>query len=641
MVSTVCSDLTIVQSHWFHVEREQCERAEREQAERERAKQEREDRERAEQAGAEREREKREREKQERAERKRAERKRAEQERAEQERAKLERAKQEQERQERAEQERARQERAAQERAERELLNNRLLPVKTSYHWDLRCMDGTRQSLLNQITASVTKHEVQKDEGNTIWIYGLPGIGKTSLAHSICASLHEGNNLAGAFFCRRDDPNLSEPRNILPTLICKLAIIFPPFRCIVAECLRNDPNLTPDSMKYSLFVDFICKLHHFPQRTLVFVIDAFDECGNPQSRPGVLKALIDAATHSSWLKVIIASRPEVDIHHAFAALTRPLHAQYDLAADGEATSDLRVFAQERFSKVASIRYLGSPWPDQLLFDGVISRAAGLFIFIETIARALEQCEDPTEHLKATLQHSAGTGLTALYGLYSSILKARILHSHDKFRQVIGVLLTTSPYRPLCEETIAKLAGVRADLVKMWMAALSALLYRDEVANGGIRIRHLSISDFFVSSECEADYRVNLQDANVQLGVTCLKTMIEQLCFNICKLEDSRLANADIQDLSSRIQENISDPLQYSCIYWSNHLCIIPNNGDSGVWESLKKFFKGPYALFWIEVLSLVGRVSIGVPSLRRVVSTWVRVSPIYQCSRMNLICLEQ
>ena len=469
----------------------------------------------------------------------------------------------------------------------------------------------------------------------------MPGIGKTSLAHSVCASLHEGNHLDGAFFCRRDDPSLSEPRNILPTLICKLSIIFPPFRSIVAESLRNDPNLTPDAMKSSLFVDLVRRLHQFPQRTLAFVIDALDECGNPQSRPGVLRALIDAATEASWLKIIITSRPEVDIHRSFAALTQPLHAQYDLAADEEATSDLRIFAQERFNRVALMRYLGSPWPDQLLFDGVISRAAGLFIFIETIARTLEQCDDPTEHLKATLQDSAGTGLTALYGLYSSILKTRILHSHGRFRQVIGVLLTTGPYRPLREETIAKLAEVRTDLVKMWMATLSALLYRDEGANGGIRIRHLSISDFFVSSDCEGDYRVNLEDTNVQLGITCLKTMIEQLCFNICKLEDSRRANTDIQDLSSRIHGNISDPLQYSCICWSNHLCFIPNNGDSGVWEYLKKFFEGPYALFWVEVLSLVGRVSIGVPSLRRVVSTWVRVSPIYQYSRMNLICLGQ
>jgi hypothetical protein len=212
-----------------------------------------------------------------------------------------------------------------------------------------------------------------------------------------------------------------------------------------------------------------------------------------------------------------------------------------------------------------------------------------------------------------------------------------VHSHGKFRQVIGVLLTTSPYRPLCEETIAELAGVRHDLVKMWMADLSALLYRDEGANGGIRIRHLSISISLsvVTVEATIESTSKMRMCN---WVSCLKMMAEQLRFNICKLEDSRVANADIRDLSSRIKQNISDPLQYSCIYWSNHLCFTPNNGDSDVWESLKKFFEGPYALFWIEVLSIMGMVSIGVPSLRRVISTWVRVSSVSWHSRVNLIC---
>jgi len=43
---------------------------------------------------------------------------------------------------------------------------------------------------------------------------------------------------------RRDDPNLSEPRNILPTVIHNLATIFLPFRSFVAERLRKDPDLT-------------------------------------------------------------------------------------------------------------------------------------------------------------------------------------------------------------------------------------------------------------------------------------------------------------------------------------------------------------------------------------------------------------
>src|SRR5258706_13840075 len=108
-------------------------------------------------------------------------------------------------------------------------------------------------------------------------------------------------------------------------------------------------------------------------------------------------------------------------------------------------------------------------------------------------------------------------------------------------------------------------------------------------------------------------------------------MIEPLRFNICKLEDSRLANEDVKDLPSRIKENISDALQYSSLHWSNHLCFTPDTGDRCVWEGLKKFFEGPCPLYWIEVLSIMGMLRIGVPNLRKLTSTMVKVSGAPAC----------
>jgi len=417
----------------------------------------------------------------------------------------------------------------------------RLKRVEAGYNRTLCCMEGTRKSLLNQIVARGSNISSQKDESNTQWIYGSPGIGKTSLAHSICEKLHDQHHLAGAFFCRRDDPKLSEPRNILPTLIYKLTETFPPFRNVVAERLRSDSNLTLESMKDSLLLDFIRDLPRQPELALVFVIDALDECGNDRSRPDLLKVLTDAATHAPWLKIIITSRPEVDIHDFFRGLTRSSYSSYDLAADNEASADLRTVAQSEFGLVAKRWCLSTPWPESSLFDGVILKANGLFIFIKTIVLALEQCEDPTESLKAALRDSAGTGSKSLYGLYTSILKARIVHSDTEFRRMIGVLLTTAPHRPLYDETIAELARVRPNLVKKWVNDLNSMLYRDEGADGGIRVRHMSISDFFFSDHCP--YQVNLPEANKQLGIACLETMIGQLRFNICRLEDSRLAIA--------------------------------------------------------------------------------------------------
>ena len=142
--------------------------------------------------------------------------------------------------------------------------------------------------------------------------------------------------------------------------------------------------------------------------------------------------------------------------------------------------------------------------------------------------------------------------------------------------MIGVLLTVAPYRALCEETIAELAGVGPILVKKWVKDLSSLLSPDEGTNGGICVQHLSISEFLVSP---CNYQISLQDANVKLGIACLKQMVSKLHFNICRLEDSWLANVDIKDLPSRIREHISDSLQYSSLYWSNHLCFTPDQND--------------------------------------------------------------
>jgi len=600
-------NLSIVDPQGFGVERVEQERVERERVER-----------------VERERVKRKR-----AERERAERERVEQEKVERERVERERVEQERERMER---ERMERERVEQERVEQEMLFRRLKPLDTGYHRKLCCMDGTRQSLLNQIMNWVANKSGQENvlQRNVYWFYGSPGIGKTSLAHSICASLHKRHHLAGAFFCRRDDPNLSEPINILPTFIHKLAILFSPFRTIVAKLLRDDPNLTPESMEGALFLDLIRSLPRHPEHTLVFVVDALDECGDAQSRTRLLEVLTNAAAQAPWLKIIFTSRTEVDIQDFFGTLAQSSYLPYDLASDQGASSDLRTFARSQFDLVATRWNLGPTWPKEPDFNRVIDRANGLFIFVKTLVLALCDCTDPEESLKAALQDSAGTGLEPLYELYSSILKAQKPLNNAEFQRMVGTLLSASPYRALCEGTIAELTGVKLYLVKTWVNALSSLLYRDEAANGGIRVRHLSVHDFFLSDRCS--YQVNVRDADVQLGIACLKAMTTQLHFNICKLDDSRLANADVRDLPSRVEQNISGALQYSCLHWLDHLCFPPANRDQRmlVLGSLKAFFEGLYPLFWVEVLSVMGMVPIGVPGLRRLLS-WVRVNTLACC----------
>jgi len=218
------------------------------------------------------------------------------------------------------------------------LLEKQLKPTRTGYDWALCCMEGTRQSILNQVTAWVANGS---EPSNTFWIYSLPGIGKTSLSHSICQTLDERNQLIGAFFCQRDDMNSNEPRNILPTLTYRLAENLPSFRRIVAERLLSKPHLTAKSMTDTHFFDFIHSTPSQPnEHACAFVIDALDECGTYQTRQDVLKALTDAAVLAPWLKIIITSRPKANIERFFRGLTGSSHSSYDLTADQKASDNL-------------------------------------------------------------------------------------------------------------------------------------------------------------------------------------------------------------------------------------------------------------------------------------------------------------
>ena len=203
--------------------------------------------------------------------------------------------------------------------------------------------------------------------GNIYWFYGPPGIGKTSLAHSICEKLRDRKQLAGAFFCRRGDPRLREPANVISTLVIALARIFPPFRRMVANRLRKDRHLTSKTIKDTLFLDLIRNLLLHQTHALVFVIDAVDECGEDWSRSSLLEVLTDAAAHAPWLKVIITSRPEAGIQRFFDAPNAWPHLRYDLAEDQAAGADLQVLAHSKFGLVASKWYLAALWPVQVPF----------------------------------------------------------------------------------------------------------------------------------------------------------------------------------------------------------------------------------------------------------------------------------
>jgi hypothetical protein len=188
---------------------------------------------------------------------------------------------------------------------------------------------------------------------------------------------------------------------------------------------------------------------------------------------------------------------------------------------------------------------------------------------------------------------------------------------DVFRSIAQAIVAVAKYRPLCDDTLAALLKLKPAMVRALIDELGPLLYRDRDGNG-IRVHHLSVTEFLTGPSCPSEFRVDLQQANAQLSVHCLAIMTKELKFNICDLETSLFANAEIQGLDKLVDEKIPDALRYSCMHWSSHLCFGSDPVSTAVSALLDEFFTGPRPLYWIEVLSLMGTAPIGISALRQI-----------------------
>jgi len=127
-----------------------------------------------------------------------------------------------------------------------------------------------------------------------------------------------------------------------------------PYRKMVAQALLDDPQLNPESTRGELLLKPLKSLRRHPIGTLVLVIDALEECGEPSTRAPLLKCLVEACSLVCWLKIIITSRPEDDLHSFF---DKSNVIRRDLATDDPTGKGILLFTRDRMSSLANRRHL--------------------------------------------------------------------------------------------------------------------------------------------------------------------------------------------------------------------------------------------------------------------------------------------
>ncbi|KAL1640260.1 hypothetical protein SLS58_007076 [Diplodia intermedia] len=164
---------------------------------------------------------------------------------------------------------------------------------------------------------SPTFEAFQNTSNSRLWLYGIPGAGKSVLSAAIIDSLEQSEKMATAFFfCEYGNRNTQTTRQILGSIARQLAIQSSAALAVLEDFHNShqDPHHSSINAKDLDWVELVQDLSTSFNTTTI-VIDGLDEC--LEDRGKIVQNLATLSLRGS-IKVLFASREELDIKEALS-----------------------------------------------------------------------------------------------------------------------------------------------------------------------------------------------------------------------------------------------------------------------------------------------------------------------------------
>lgn len=467
-----------------------------------------------------------------------------------------------------------------------------------------------------------------------MWINGLAGTGKSTLAQTIARWCDKSQCLGSSFFCARSGDR-NNVRLIFPTIAQQLASSNESFLDGVKDTVRKNSDIHfshPSHQLEKLIVEPLRALRSsgVSLPSWVIVIDALDECEDVEAVSVILSSLSQFLDDLHPLRFIVTSRPLEHIVKGFryAGLRDRTHSLLlgELPQD-MIQRDITTYLRASLAAVRDNYYLADVWPGSEKTQRLVDLASGLFIFAATAVKYIDDrsVDDPETQLEAiihattaVLPDGAASPFAFLDALYLQVLRSSIPKNMSRERLatlkvVVGaIILMRDRLSPMALDA---LLYVKPGTTRRVLTHLGAIISSPATERGTITIIHPSFPEFLVDpSRCvQSEFVVRPQLHHTMLAKYCLQTLNQALRHNPCDLQDTSVLNCQITDLACLVARSLSTHLQYVARYWAYHLCNA--SVDEELLNLLERFCKA-HLLHWLELLSLIGDVDAAVDALR-------------------------
>jgi hypothetical protein len=253
--------------------------------------------------------------------------------------------------------------------------------LKVGYDRIPECLPGTRVEVQTEVLKLLRNTE--PNQPSVVWINGMAGTGKSTVAATIAYTLASSQNLGGSFFFSRNTgAEQVNPNLLFGALACELATNIPRLSSGILEVLRSRAEIgsSPISTQFASLILRPLQQTRNLHLPAVLVVDGLDECAEAHD---VLSVIAKNVSHlPPTFKFLITSRPEPDLTDMFDDMKASVR-QISLSRDQHVDRDIALFVSTTMPRLARRYSLDADWPGQDNCDALVTKAAGLFIWIST------------------------------------------------------------------------------------------------------------------------------------------------------------------------------------------------------------------------------------------------------------------
>ncbi|KNB04288.1 hypothetical protein FOXG_06454 [Fusarium oxysporum f. sp. lycopersici 4287] len=448
-------------------------------------------------------------------------------------------------------------------------------------------------------------------QSRLLWIKGDPGKGKTMLLCGIIDELEkESAKRLSYFFCQATEAQLSSATGVLRGLIYLLIIQQPSLISYVRTKYDTQEEKRFESINaWAPLTDIFMDMLNDPAlEDVVLIIDALDECKTKHSE--LLDFIFKSPSHIKW---IVSSRnhcPDIGPRLRNATHTAKLCLE-DIGSTICEAVDVyirhkvdQLICEENYDD--KIRYAVQHY--------LMSHANGTFLWVALVCKELADPRVPRQHMLTKLT-SFPAGLDQLY----ERMMEHIINSDDAglCKQILAIVSVV--YSPVTlKELISLVESLEEfdqDELKETIGSCGSFL---TLRKGVIYFVHQSAKEYLLDKASNQIVPSGTTDQHHTIFSRSLLVMSRSLRRDMYDLHHPGISIDDVR----QPDPNPLASARYSCFYWVDHLSAavsdrtlmpIDDLQDDG---TVHQFLSKKY-LYWLEALSLLGRIPKGVVAMTK------------------------